>query len=158
MLLSSITRSVCIKSKRLCFLTMALHRVGLVLRSGLHHLLHHITLPMGCCQGHHDQEDACYTYVHLLRSNLEHEQGDSQHKVWSVKQASAFSPFLSYFLEFNKLSLCMQKIFTETRKTSNMLTWSKRSKILDFLRASWFLKDSLSTIPDAPSIYFPSQD
>lgn len=43
------------------FLTVALHRVGLVLRGSLHHLLHHVSLPMGCSQGHHEEEDACYS-------------------------------------------------------------------------------------------------
>lgn len=42
-------------------LTMAFHR---------HHLPHYITLSVGCCRGHHEEEDARYTYVHLAMSNL----------------------------------------------------------------------------------------
>lgn len=61
----------CIEATRLCFLTMALHGVGLVLWGSLHYLLHHIPFPMGCCQGCHEEQDARYSYVHLERSNLQ---------------------------------------------------------------------------------------
>lgn len=68
----------CVESMRLCCFTLSLHRVGLVVRDGLHHLLHHITIPMGGCQGHQEEEDARNSYVHLPRLNLQDGQGDGQ--------------------------------------------------------------------------------
>ncbi|TNN38134.1 hypothetical protein EYF80_051696 [Liparis tanakae] len=40
--------------------------VGLVLRGGLHQLLHHIAVPMGGREGHQDDEDACYSPLYSL--------------------------------------------------------------------------------------------
>ncbi len=50
--------------------TMAFHWVRLVLR-GLHHLLDNISLTMGSRQGNQEEKNACYTYIHPLRSNLQ---------------------------------------------------------------------------------------
>ncbi len=62
--------------------TMAFHWVRLVLR-GLHHLLDNISLTMGSRQGNQEEKNACYTYIHLLRSNL---QWNRKHYMWWGKE------------------------------------------------------------------------
>lgn len=79
-------------SMRLTCLTLALDGVGLVLGGGLHHLLHHISLSVGRCQGNHQEHDAGYAYVHLQMADLQGVRREHMSKpAWDSVQQGVFS-------------------------------------------------------------------
>lgn len=79
-------------------LTVALHR---------HHLPHYVTLSVGCCRGHHKEEDGRYTYVHLARSNLQwrrrrRRRRKSVHLFSRYKKGHQALVFVCYFVNFRE--------------------------------------------------------
>lgn len=87
MLACSIVKKGCIGIWRLRSLTVALHSV-------LRYLLHHIAFPMSGSGGHHEEQDARYSYVHLTGSNLQRENMETlstgKPKVQSVFKLSFY--------------------------------------------------------------------